>query len=58
MVMEIWIMQFLKDDSDLTLLTFQHQTLIKGVTNTAGSNYVVDYELTKPSYEDPFTQDG
>nr|WP_244533936.1 RHS repeat-associated core domain-containing protein [Flavobacterium micromati] len=26
---------------------------LKGVTNAAGNSYVVDYELTKPTYEDP-----
>lgn len=44
-----------KDDGHLTaqLSNIKRTNKLKSVTNGAGNSYVVDYELTKPSYENP-----
>ncbi|MBE8723365.1 SpvB/TcaC N-terminal domain-containing protein [Flavobacterium hungaricum] len=43
------------DDNHLTaqLSNIKRTNKLKSVTNGAGNSYVVDYELTKPSYENP-----
>ncbi|SHM04036.1 RHS repeat-associated core domain-containing protein [Flavobacterium saccharophilum] len=44
-----------KDDNNLTvqLSNIKRTNKLKSVTNGAGNSYVVDYELVKPSYENP-----
>ncbi|MFQ6602988.1 SpvB/TcaC N-terminal domain-containing protein [Flavobacterium sp. C3NV] len=44
-----------RDDNNLTvqLSNIKRTNKLKGVTNGAGNSYVVDYELLKPSYENP-----
>ncbi|MDA6070180.1 hypothetical protein NJT12_11180 [Flavobacterium sp. AC] len=46
----------LSDDEDhlvVRLSNIKRTNKLKGVTNGAGNSYVVDYELVKPSYENP-----
>jgi RHS repeat-associated protein len=46
----------LSDDEDhliVRLSNIKRTNKLKSVTNGAGNSYVVDYELTKPSYENP-----
>nr|WP_315242710.1 SpvB/TcaC N-terminal domain-containing protein [uncultured Flavobacterium sp.] len=46
----------LSDDEDhlvVRLSNIKRTNKLKGVTNAAGNSYVVDYELLKPSYENP-----
>lgn len=44
-----------KDDNNLTaqLSNIKRTNKLKSVTNGAGNSYTVDYELLKPSYENP-----
>ncbi|HEY1193218.1 SpvB/TcaC N-terminal domain-containing protein [Flavobacterium sp.] len=44
-----------RDDNNLTvqLSNIKRTNKLKSVTNGAGNSYVVDYELLKPSYENP-----
>ncbi|MBE0392704.1 SpvB/TcaC N-terminal domain-containing protein [Flavobacterium sp. PL002] len=44
-----------KDEDNLIvrLSNIKRTNKLKGVTNAVGNSYVVDYELTKPTYENP-----
>ncbi|MGO4770913.1 SpvB/TcaC N-terminal domain-containing protein [Flavobacterium sp. W22_SRS_FK3] len=42
-----------EDNLKVRLSNIKRTNKLKSVTNGAGNSYVVDYELTKPSYENP-----